>query len=150
MLRKTANYYRETSWCSPNIVLHQYVSWWLTILLNASTAKILKVKCLHSQLKEKSYHSSVYFWPYMLLTSRYQPFWPIKTLFTCRFGGARRLLTCKHAEPWVHDDCLTLEAYSDIERWLANHRFIFLAVGLIWLYLIRLSDYEKRDKFSTM
>ena len=28
---------------------------------------------VHSQLKEKSYHSCVYFWPYKLLTSRYQP-----------------------------------------------------------------------------
>ena len=28
----------------------------------------------HSQLKEKAYHSSFYFWPHVILTSRYQPF----------------------------------------------------------------------------
>ena len=28
----------------------------------------------HSQVKEKSYHSSFYFWPHLILTSRYQPF----------------------------------------------------------------------------
>ena len=30
--------------------------------------------------------SSVYFWPFMYLTPPYQPFRPMTTLFTCRFG----------------------------------------------------------------
>ena len=56
-----------------------------------------QISCgLHSQLKEKSYHSSVYFWPHIILTSRSQPFWPIRTLFTCRFGETQRVFTCKH------------------------------------------------------
>ena len=50
-----------------------------------------------SPLKEKSYHSSVYFCPEMPLMLRYQPFGPITTLFACRFGETQRLFTCKQS-----------------------------------------------------
>ena len=91
--------------------------------------------------KEKSYQSSVYFWPYMLLTSRYQPFWPITTLFTCRFAKAQRLFTCKHSHEktmvvWHQRHHLTLNA-----DWSFSDLFFARRIDLTILHsTIRLTD----------
>ena len=59
------------------------------------------------------------------LTSRYQPFWPIRNNVYIRFGESERLLKSD------------VRPSSRARTLIGQSRFYFSSIGLIWLYFIR-------------
>ena len=80
----------------------------------------------HSQVKEKSYHSSFYFWAICGSDVMSQSFWTIRNIVHIRFG---------ESEPLFSSDVTSANRAWAL---IGLYRFYFSPIGLIWLYFIRL------------
>ena len=82
----------------------------------------------HSQVKEKSYHSSFYFWAIWRSDVTSQPFWPIRNIVYVRFGESEPLF------------CSDVISSNRARALIGQYRFYLPPIALIWLYLHPLSS----------